>query len=43
MGYPTEVGSEHERLRAVPRVEVHLTHKEVFYFGKLTYVLLCLL
>jgi hypothetical protein len=38
MGYPTEVGSEHERLREVPRVVIHLTHTEVFYLGKLTYV-----
>ena len=38
MGYPTEVGSEHERLREVPRVVIHLTHIEVFYLGKLAYV-----
>ena len=34
MQHPTEDGSEHERLRAVPRVGIHLTHKEVFYLGK---------
>ena len=38
MGYPTEDGSEHERLRAVPRVGIRTAHKEVFYLGKSTYV-----
>ena len=39
MGYPTEVGSEHERLREVPRAGSYTTHKEVFYLGKSTYVI----
>lgn len=42
-GHPTEDGSEHERPARPPRVEVHLTHTEVFYLGKLTYVHLRLL
>jgi len=44
MGYPTEVGSEHERLRAYPRVGIHLTHMVIYYLGKTAYVicLLCL-
>ncbi len=35
MQHPTEDGSEHRKLRAVPRVGIHLTHKEVFYLGKI--------
>ena len=38
MGYPTEVGSEHERLREVPRVGIRTAHKEVFYLGETAYV-----
>jgi len=37
MGYPTEVGSEHERLREVPRAGIRTAHIEVFYLGKSTY------
>jgi hypothetical protein len=39
MGYPTEDGSEHERLREVPRAGIRTAHIEVFYLGKSTYVL----
>jgi hypothetical protein len=42
-GHPTEDGSEHERPARPPRVEVHLTHTEVYYLGKLAYVHLRLL
>jgi hypothetical protein len=38
MGYPTEVGSEHERLREVPRVGIRTAHIEVFYLGETAYV-----
>lgn len=38
MGYPTEDGSEHERLRVYPRAGSYTTHMEVFYLGKSTYV-----
>jgi len=38
MGDPTEVGSEHERLREVPRAGIRTAHMEVFYLGKVTYV-----
>lgn len=38
-GHPTEDGSEHERPARPPRAEVHLTHKEVFFVGRLTYVI----
>ena len=38
MGYPTEDGSEHERLRAYPRVVIRTSHIEVFYLEKSTYV-----
>ena len=37
-GHPTEDGSEHEQPARPPRVEVYLTHMEVFYLGKVTYV-----
>ncbi len=43
MQHPTEDGSEHERLREVPRVVIRTTHKEVFYLGKSAYVAVCLL
>ena len=29
MGYPTEDGSEHERLRAYPRVVIRMTNMEL--------------
>ena len=38
MGYPTEDGSEHERLRVYPRAGTYTTHKEVFSLEKVTYV-----
>jgi hypothetical protein len=43
MGYPTEVGSEHERLREVPRVVTRTTHMVLFFVGKLAYVAMRLL
>ena len=38
MQHPTEDGSEHERLRAYPRVVIRTSHIEVFYLRKSTYV-----
>jgi len=38
MQHPTEVGSEHERLREVPRAGIRTAHMEVFYLGETAYV-----
>ena len=43
MQHPTEDGSEHERLREVPRVVIRTTHMVLFYLVKLAYVVVRLL